>query len=273
MEQTVEKMQEWLALNGLEYGVKVVAAILILVFGKLAAKFIRSLVQRMMKRTSVDETLVSFVSSLSYFAVMAFVVVAALNQMGVETASFVVVLGAAGLAVGLALQGSLANFAAGVLMIIFKPFKVGDFIEGGGVGGVVEQIGIFTTTLRSGDNKQIIVPNNSMTSGNIVNYSAKDTRRVDIVAGVSYQDDLDKVKKVLLDILGKDERVLPEPPPKVAVLELADSSVNFVVRPWVKTADYWDVFFDTQEAIKKRFDAEGVCIPFPQHDVHLYKTE
>ncbi len=161
MEQTVEKMQEWLALNGLEYGVKVVAAILILVFGKLAAKFIRSLVQRMMKRTSVDETLVSFVSSLSYFAVMAFVVVAALNQMGVETASFVVVLGAAGLAVGLALQGSLANFAAGVLMIIFKPFKVGDFIEGGGVGGVVEQIGIFTTTLRSGDNKQIIVHNNA----------------------------------------------------------------------------------------------------------------
>jgi small conductance mechanosensitive channel len=204
---------------------------------------------------------------------MAFVIIAALGQLGVQTASLVAVLGAAGLAVGLALQGSLANFAAGLLLIIFKPFKVGDFIEGGGVSGVVEEVGIFTTMMNSPDNKKLVVPNAKMTSDNIVNYTAKQVRRVDLVAGVSYRDDLDKVKRVLGEILAADSRILKDPAPTVGVLALAESSVNLAVRPWVKTADYWDVFFATQESIKKRFDAEGISIPFPQQDVHLHKAD
>ncbi|MBN1105681.1 MAG: mechanosensitive ion channel [Deltaproteobacteria bacterium] len=269
MEQIVVKLQEWVAL----YGLKVVAAIVILLIGRLAAKGIRAMTRRMLQKGRVDDTLVSFVSSLCYVGIMAFVIIAALGQLGVQTASFVAILGAAGLAIGLALQGSLANFAAGVLMIIFRPFKVGDYIEGGGVAGVVEEIGIFTTELKSPDNKKIIVPNAKMTSDNIVNYTAKEIRRVDIVAGVSYGDDLDKVKKVLEGILAKDERILKDPAPTIGVLELAESSVNFVVRPWVKTSDYWDVFFATQESIKKQFDIEGIQIPFPQQDVHLHKVD
>lgn len=269
MEQVVLKLQEWIAL----YGLKVIAAIAIVLIGRIAAKVIRGIIRRMLQRVHLDDMLVSFVSSICYVGIMAFVVIAAIGQLGVQTASFVVVLGSAGLAVGLALQGSLANFAAGVLMIIFKPFKVGDYIEGGGVAGVVEQIGIFTTELKSPDNKKIIVPNGKITGDNIINYTAKEIRRVDIVAGVSYKDDLDKVKNVLADILAKDDRVLKDPAPTVGVLELADSSVNFVVRPWVKTADYWDVFFATQESIKKRFDSEGICIPFPQQDVHIHRAD
>jgi len=269
MEQIVIKMQEWLAL----YGLKVIAAILILIIGRFAAKGIRVLIRRALQKGKVDDILVSFVSSLCYVGIMAFIIIAALGQLGIQTASFVAVLAAAGLAVGLALQGSLSNFAAGVLMIIFKPFKVGDFIEGGGVAGVVEEIGIFTTELKSPDNKKIIVPNAKMTSDNIVNYTAKDMRRIDIVAGVSYSDDLDKVKKILAEIMAKDDRILKDPAPTIGVLELADSSVNFAVRPWVKTAEYWDVFFATQESIKKRFDAEGICIPFPQQDVHIHKVD
>jgi small conductance mechanosensitive channel len=268
MEQAIVKVQEWIAL----YGLKVIAAIIILFIGWLAAKGTRSLLRRILQRGHVDETLVSFVASLCYIGIIAFVIIAALGKLGVQTASFVAVIGAAGLAVGLALQGSLANFAAGVLMIIFKPFKVNDYIEGAGVGGVVEQIGIFTTELNSPDNKKIIVPNAKMTSDNIVNYTAKDIRRVDIVAGVSYGDDLDKVKSVLEEILAKDDRILKDPAPTIGVLELADSSVNFAVRPWVKTADYWDVFFAIQEGLKKRFDAEGISIPFPQQDVHLHQA-
>ena len=269
MEQIVIKMQEWLAL----YGLKVIAAILILIIGRFAAKGIRVLIRRALQKGKVDDILVSFVSSLCYVGIMAFIIIAALGQLGIQTASFVAVLAAAGLAVGLALQGSLSNFAAGVLMLIFKPFKVGDFIEGGGVAGVVEEIGIFTTELKSPDNKKIIVPNAKMTSDNIVNYTAKDMRRIDIVAGVSYSDDLDKVKKILAEIMAKDDRILKDPAPTIGVLELADSSVNFAVRPWVKTAEYWDVFFATQESIKKRFDAEGICIPFPQQDVHIHKVD
>ena len=268
MEQIIVKLQEWIAL----YGLKLVAAILILIIGRFAAKGIRVLIRRALQKSRIDDTLVSFVSSLCYVGIMAFVIIAALGQIGVQTASFVAVLAAAGLAVGLALQGSLSNFAAGVLMILFKPFKVGDFIEGGSVTGVVEEIGIFTTELKSPDNKKIIVPNAKMTSDNIVNYTAKDVRRVDIVAGVSYGDDIDKVRKVLEEVLAKDDRILKDPAPTIGVLELADSSVNFAVRPWVKTTDYWNVFFATQENIKKQFDAAGITIPFPQQDVHLHKV-
>jgi small conductance mechanosensitive channel len=268
MEQYLEKAKGLLA----QYGVKVVAAIAILIVGWIAAKTVQSLVRRMLKKGRVDAALVSFVSSLTYVALMAFVIIAALSQLGVQTASFVAVVGAAGLAVGLALQGSLGNFASGVLIIIFKPFRVGDYVEGGGVAGIVEEISIFTTELKSPDNKKIIVPNGKMMGDNIVNYTAKEIRRLDLVAGVSYKDDLDKVRKVLADILAADERVLKDPAPTIGVLELGDSSVNFAVRPWVKTQDYWDVFFATQEKIKKQFDAQGISIPFPQRDVHLYQA-
>lgn len=268
MEHVMNKLMEWIML----YSLKVVAAVAILVIGVIAAKVVRSFLRRILKKREVDETLISFVVSLCYVGILAFVVIASLGQLGVQTASFVAILGAAGLAVGLALQGSLANFAAGVLMIIFKPFQVGDYIEGGGVSGTVEQIGIFTTELKTPDNKKIIVPNAKMTADNIVNYSAKEIRRVDIVAGVSYEDNLDTVRKVLEEIVANEDRILDDPAPTIAVMELADSSVNFAVRPWVKTADYWDVFFALQETIKKRFDAEGISIPFPQQDVHLHKV-
>ena len=247
------------------------AAAAVLVIGRIVAKMIRGLIEKLMTRAKQEQTLISFVSHLSYAALMAFVIVNALAQLGVDTASFVMILGAAGLAIGLALQGSLSNFAAGVLMIIFKPFKVGDFIEGGGVAGVVEDIQIFTTELKTPDNKQVIVPNAHLTSGNIVNYSAKGTRRVDLVAGIGYSDDIDKARTVLQSIIDADDRILKDPAPTIAVSELGDSSVNFVVRPWTTTGDYWDVYFALTEAIKKQFDSNGISIPFPQRDVHVYE--
>jgi small conductance mechanosensitive channel len=206
-----------------------------------------------------------------YYALLTFVILAALSQIGIQTTSFIAVIGAAGLAVGLALQGSLANFAAGFLLIMFRPFKVGDFIEGAGVMGTVESLQIFTTQLRTPDNKKIIIPNASLTGDNIVNWSATGTRRVDMVFGIGYDDDIDRAKQVINEIIAADERILKDPKPQVAVSELADSSVNFVARPWVKTGDYWSVFFDTTEAVKKRFDAEGISIPYPQSDVHVYQ--
>lgn len=269
MENLIIKFQE----IGMDYGLKIIAAVLIIVVGRYVALGIKKLLRKIMLKSKVDETLVSFVVSISYIALLAFIIIAALGQLGIQTTSFVAIIGAAGLAIGLALQGSLSNFAAGVLMIIFKPFKVGDFIEGGGASGVVVEIGIFTTEIKSPDNKKIIVPNAKMTNDNIVNYTTNEIRRVDIIAGVSYGDDLDKVRKVLEDILSQDDRILKEPAPTIGVVELADSSVNFVVRPWVKTKHYWDVFFSTQESIKKGFDAEGISIPFPQQDVHFYKNE
>jgi small conductance mechanosensitive channel len=224
-----------------------------------------------MTKNKLDTTIVGFAKNLLYISLLTFIVLAALGQLGIQTTSFMAVLGAAGLAVGLALQGSLANFAAGVLMIIFRPFSVGDFIEGAGVAGTVEEIQIFTTRLNTPDNKVIIVPNAKLTADNITNYSAKDTRRVDLVAGIGYEDDIDKTKAILTDLLAADERVLSDPAPTIGVVELADSSVNIVVRPWVKSADYWKVYFELTEQIKKRFDAEGISIPFPQRDIHVYE--
>lgn len=252
------------------FGLKILAAIVILILGRWVAKMLRKLVQRLMNKAKVDPTLVTFVGNLTYVALMTFVILAALAQLGVQTTSFIAVLGAAGLAVGLALQGSLSNFAAGVLMIIFRPFKVGDFIEGGGAAGTVEEIQIFTTQLKTPDNKTVIVPNAKMTSDNIVNWSVKGTRRVDLVMGIGYGDDIDKARQIMGEVLAEDPRILTDPAPTIAVVELADSSVNFVVRPWVNAADYWGVHFDVTEKIKKRFDAEGISIPYPQRDVHVY---
>jgi small conductance mechanosensitive channel len=202
---------------------------------------------------------------------LTFVVLAAINQIGVQTTSFIAIIGAAGLAIGLALQGSLANLAAGVLIILFRPYKVGDYIEGGGVAGTVEEVQIFTTILKTPDNKTIIVPNGQIMGGTITNFSAMAERRIDLVVGVGYDADLDKTRQVLTDLLSADQRILEEPATLIGVVELADSSVNLVVRPWVKTADYWSVYFDLNERIKKRFDVEGITIPFPQRDVHVYE--
>ena len=254
------------------YGVKLIIALLIFVIGKWVAKKMSGVAEGMMKSREVDEALANFATSMVYYTLLIFVVIAALGQIGIQTASFVAIVGAAGLAVGLAMQGSLSNFASGVLIILFKPFKVGDFVEIAGTSGVVESIMIFTTDMKTGDNKKIIIPNSSVLGGVITNYSANDTRRVDLVMGIGYNDDIDQAKRVLGELLDADERILKDPAPLVAVSELADSSVNFVVRPWVKSADYWGVYFDLTEAVKKRFDQEGISIPYPQQDVHLHKV-
>jgi small conductance mechanosensitive channel len=253
------------------YGLKVVAALVILVIGRWIAKLIEKIVHKMMEKRQVDPTIISFASNLTYFALLAFVVLAALGQIGIQTTSFIAVLGAAGLAIGLALQGSLSNFAAGFLLIVFRPFKLGDLIEGAGVLGVVEKIQIFTTQLKTPDNKTIIIPNAKLTDDNIVNWSAKGTRRVDLVMGIGYGDDIDKAKQAIFSVLDEESRILKDPAPTVAVSELADSSVNFVVRPWVNSGDYWDVYFNLTENLKKRFDAEGISIPFPQRDIHVFE--
>jgi small conductance mechanosensitive channel len=253
------------------YGMKVVAAIIIFIVGRWVARGVSNLIRRVMKKSKTDETLVSFVGNLSYVALLAFVIIATLNQLGIQTASFIAVLAAAGLAIGLALQGSLGNFAAGVLMIIFKPFKVGHYIEGAGVAGTVEDVQIFSTQLKTPDNKTIIVPNSKIMGDNITNYSMKGTRRVDFVFGIGYGDDIDNARQVIERIINQDERVLKDPAPMVAVSELADSSVNFAVRAWTNGGDYWPFYYDTTEKVKKQFDAEGISIPFPQRDVHVYE--
>lgn len=253
------------------FGMRILAAVAILFFGWWAAKIIRSIIRKLMERAHVDPTIITFVKNLAYIALLAFVFIAALGKLGIQTASFIAVLGAAGLAVGLALQGSLANFAAGVLLIIFRPFRVDDVIDAAGVIGKVEKIEVFTTQLKTPDNKTIIIPNSKLTADNIVNISAKPTRRVDMTFGVGYEDDLDKVKQVIESVLTEDQRILKDPAPTIGLVELADSSVNFAVRPWVNAADYWDVYFDTHEKMKKRFDAEKIAIPYPQRDVHVYE--
>ena len=266
MENILPKMWEFLTI----YGFKVITAIIIFIVGRWIARFLSNIIQKVMTRRKLDPTIVTFVVNLTYILLLTFIIIAALGQLGIQTTSLITIIGAAGLAIGLALQGSLANFAAGFLMIIFRPFKVGDFIEGAGVSGTVEAIQIFTTQLKTPDNKTIIIPNAKLTADNITNFSTKETRRVDFVVSIGYEDDIDNAKKVITDLLTQDKRILNDPPPTIGVLELADSSVNIVVRPWVKTADYWDVYFDTTENIKKRFDDEGISIPFPQQDVHLY---
>ena len=258
---------------GLTYGLKLIGAIAIFVIGKWIAKAITKSIKKLMERGKVEATLVSFTGSLIYVILMIVVILAALNNLGVNTTSFVAILGAAGLAVGLALQGTLSNVGAAVLLILFRPFKVGDFVEAGGTAGVVEEINMFSTIFKTGDNKIVIVPNGAVIGGTITNYSAKETRRVDWTFGIGYDDDLKLAKKTLEEILTEDERILKDPAPFVAVSELADSSVNFVCRVWVKSGDYWGVYFDTIEKVKLIFDEKGISIPYPQMDVHLDKPE
>lgn len=256
-----------------DLGISLITAVLIFVIGRWVARQIQKLIRKIMEKARVDEALIGFTTGLVYAALMAFVVLAALGKLGVQTTSFVAIIGAAGLAVGLALQGSLANFAAGVLMLIFRPFKIGDFVEGGGTSGVVKAISIFTTTLTTPDNKRIIVPNSGMMGGNIINYSVEPTRRVDLVACIGYGDDIDKAKEVLQGIVEADERVLKDPAPTIAVVTMNDSSIDLVVRPWVNSGDYWPAYFALTEAIKKGLEAAGMNIPYPQRDIHVYNHD
>ncbi|MGB5354588.1 MAG: mechanosensitive ion channel domain-containing protein, partial [Woeseia sp.] len=246
-------------------------ALLIFFVGRIIARALIRGLRKLMQAQQVDKILETFICNLAYWALMAFIIIAAITEIGVKTTSFIAVIGAAGLAVGLALQGSLSNFAAGVLIVLFRHYKVGDFIEAGGVSGSVVSVQILTTTLKTGDNKAVIIPNGNILKGTITNYSANDTRRIDMVVGVGYDDDLDKVRSTIKEIVEADERVLKDPACVIAVNELADSSVNFNVRPWVKTPDYWATRWDLTEAIKKRFDKEGISIPYPQRDLHIIK--
>ncbi|MEM1111307.1 MAG: mechanosensitive ion channel domain-containing protein [Pseudomonadota bacterium] len=251
------------------WGIKIVIALVIFYAGRIVANWIVKVVRGLMERNGMDSILVSFLCSILRWVLLLFVVIAALSQLGVDTTSLVALLGAAGLAIGLSLQNSLSNLASGVMLIIFRPFTKGNFVEVAGTAGSVDAISIFTTTLTTPDNKEVIVPNGAILATNIINYSARDTRRVDMVFGISYDDDLLKAKQLLEDILAADERVLKDPEPVVALGELADSSVNFVVRPWVKSADYFAVLWDTTETVKLKFDEAGISIPYPQMDLHV----
>lgn len=255
-----------------ENWLNVVFAIAIFIIGKWVANFVTNLVKKGMTKRDVDPALISFLGSLVYFALMAAVVIASIQKIGIQTTSFVAVLGAAGLAVGLALQGSLSNFAAGTLIILFKPFKIGDVIEAGGVLGVVEDIGVLVTIMKSLDNKRIIAPNSAIMGGIITNITANPVRRIDMTWGVSYDDDLDKTKEVIMDELVKHPDVLAEPAPVVEIWEYADSSVNFIVRPWTETGKWFSTRCELMSSIKKRLDAEGMSIPYPQRDVHMIKN-
>lgn len=255
---------------GLLLGLKLVVVIIIFFVGRSLAKFLRRFVKRTFSQTSIDPTIVAFASNSSYYVLMAFVVLAILGQLGIETASLIALVGATGLAVGLALQGSLANFAAGLLLIVFRPFRVGDWIDVGDASGYVEDLELLTTILRTLDNRTVIIPNSKLTDNNIVNYSTLGVLRLDLVLGVAYDSDLKQVKTVIRQVLSEEPRILAEPEPVVGVLELADSNVNLAVRPWVKTEDYNPVSLSLYEALKTRFDEVGIVIPFPQRDLHMY---
>ncbi len=255
-----------------QYGMNFIGAIAIFLVGRWVAKKVSALLGKALTRAKVDPTLVPFIDNLGYTAMLAFVVIAALAEAGVQTASVVAVLGAAGLAVGLALQGSLANFASGVLLLIFKPFRVGDFVEISGVKGKVQAIHVFNTVLNDPDNIRIVVPNGQVTSGNILNYTINGTRRIDLTVGVSYDDDLKKARRVIESVLAAEPRILPDPATEVSVKEMGDSSVNFAVRPWVKSDDYWSVLCALTEALKVALDQHGLTIPFPTQEI-VIKSE
>jgi len=255
----------------LPWGINITLAILVFIIGKIVVNIVTRILSNVLSRSKMDEILVNFVTSIIRTILLLFVVIAAMDQLGVNTTSLVALLGAAGLAVGLALQSSLQNFAAGVMLIIFRPFKAGDFIDAAGISGTVETISIFSSTLRTGDNREIIVPNGKVYGGVITNFSARETRRIDMVVGIGYDSDIKLARDTMKTLIENDDRILKDPEALIAVSELADSSVNFVVRPWVKSPDYWSVKFDLNEAIKLTFDEKGISIPYPQMDVHLDK--
>lgn len=252
------------------YGIKLILAIVVLVAGLIIVKWITRGAVKMMTRANVSESLVPFLKSMISVVLKILVFISVLGMVGIEMTSFIAILGAAGLAVGLALQGTLQNFAGGIIILLFKPYKVGDFIETQGYLGSVKEIQIFTTVLLTPDNKTIIIPNSPIATGSLINFSTQEKRRVDLSFGIGYNDDIEKARGIILDLINADERIDKEPEPFVRVSELADSSVNFAVRVWANTSDYWNIFFDLTENVKKSFDHEGVSIPFPQTDVHIY---
>jgi len=257
---------------GLPFLFKFLAAILIYIIGKFLAKVISNAIERIMRKSKVDESLVGFTKNAVNAVVIIFTILAAVNKLGVQTTSFIAILGAAGLAIGMALQGTLANFASGVMLIIFRPFKAGDFISGGGIMGSVKEIQIFNTILAGPDNRKIIVPNSKLTGDTIINFSDIEERRIDLTFGISYNDDIQKAKDILNRLIEEDSRILKTPASLIAVSELADSSVNLVCRPWVKPGDYWGVYFDLLEKGKIALEEGGLSIPYPQNDVHVYNN-
>ncbi|SDP14140.1 mechanosensitive ion channel family protein [Desulforhopalus singaporensis] len=254
----------------LSWGGKIVAALLVFLIGKWVASRITILVVKILEKKNVDVTLIRFLRGIIYYALLIAVLIAAAGQLGIQTTSFLAILGAASLAVGLALKDSLANFSSGVMLILFRPFRVGDWVQVGSEAGTVQEISVFSTILHTGDNQKKIIPNGAIANNTITNVTANATRRIDLVIGISYDDDIDKAKQVLAKILDGEKRILPEPAPLIAVSALADSSVNLAVRPWVRTADYWSVYFSLTETIKKTFDEENITIPYPQRDIHLH---
>ncbi len=265
METLWFKVQEWITF----YGIKIIAALVIFIVGRWIAQAVRGLISRILTGRKVDPTIISFVENLAYIGMLVFVVIASLAQLGIQTTSFIAVIGAAGLAIGLALQGSLANFAAGFLMIIFKPFKAGDYIDGAGISGAVEKIEVFTTTLVTVDNKVIIVPNAKLMGDIVTNYSAKDTRRVDLDFMVSHANEIDKVRSCLLGVAGSDPRILKSPETVILLKELKEGMV-FQLRSWVKGSDYWDVYFSVIETAKRQFVLQGIAAALPTQNVHVY---
>ena len=266
--QYLQAVQVWLISNG----ISLLMALVIFIFGRWLAKWGATLTKKALLKARVDETLARFLNKLIYYALLTAVVIAAADQLGIKTTSFIAILGAAGLAIGLALKDSLSNFSSGLMLILFRPFKVGDAISAGGVTGTVRVIDIFSTVILTFDNQKVIVPNSGITSGVITNINAEPTRRIDLIIDIGYQDDIDKAKKVLTELLLAEKRILAEPAATVAVAELAESSIQIVVRPWVQTSDYWNVRFDLTEKIKLTFDKEGISFPFPQRDVHLHQV-
>jgi len=257
-----------------QYGMKFVMAIVVLIVGLIVIRWITKAMVRLMKKGNVNESLIPFLKSLSGILLKLMLVISVMGMVGIQMTSFIAVLGAAGLAVGLALQGTLQNFAGGVMILLFKPYEVGHFIEAQGFMGTVKEIQIFTTVLSTPDNRKVIIPNSPLATGSITNFSAMPTRRIDFAFGIGYGDDIDKAKDILLKMAQNDDRVLKEEnPPEVMVEALADSSVNLKLRTWVKSEDYWTLFFDTTENVKKQFDAAGISIPFPQQDVHVYNQQ
>jgi len=254
------------------YGAQMLTGLAIFFIGRWASKIATKFARTAMEKAKLDKTLVSFVGNLLYYALLGFTIIAAMGQMGIETTSFAAAIAAAGLAVGLALQGSLSNFASGIMIVLFRPFKVGDFIDAAGATGTVDSLNILTTTLKTPDNKIIIIPNKNMLDGNITNFSARNTRRIDLVFSIGYDDDIKAAKKILEKAVKADKRVLDDPAPMISVMELAANSVDFAVRPWVKSSDLWATRCDLIEVIKLEFDKAGISIPFPQRDVHIYET-
>ncbi len=269
MESIIQTLEEWVA----HYGLRVVGSVAILFLGLIGAKLVTGIFRKIMRKAKVDDTLVSFGGNLLQFVLILFVIIAMLSKLGVQTTSLIAMLGAASLAVGLSLQSNLANLAAGVLILIFRPMRLAETVELGGTVGKVEEITIMITKLRTPDGKLVIMPNTKVFSDKLINFSAANPRRVDLVVGIGYEDDIPKAKAVLQRILDEEPRVLKDPAAKIWVLELADSSVNLGVRPWVKNTDFWAVKCELTEKIKLAFDAEGINIPFPQRDVHLYAVE